>query len=228
MDNNNVDIVFSTVLVEYEGLITRIVRPSYQEDMPSYIIKGGEILGTGSNIFVRRCVYDDICGFNETYGRHQDLEFMLRALENHSYGIVDNIGIVKVDKKNIKTGKLKLEQTMEITEKYFSDFNHILNRLTEDERKKTYASEAIYILSQSLAYGTWEDVLKAKRYLLRYRRLTVGEQIKILLKRFKIGKNDLYIVMQRNMIRKDENKDLMSKLPKETIDEISLLMNQGN
>ena len=53
------------------------------------------LLGTGSNIFISKKVFDSINGFDESFKRYQDVEFMIRILERTSICGVDEFLVCK-------------------------------------------------------------------------------------------------------------------------------------
>jgi hypothetical protein len=42
-------------------------------------------------LFLRKSVVDEINGYDETFIRNQDIEFLVRVLENHKLAYVDEI-----------------------------------------------------------------------------------------------------------------------------------------
>lgn len=50
---------------------------------------------TGSNIFVRRAVIDELNGFDEAFLRHQDYEFLVRLFEKYSLIALPDILVIK-------------------------------------------------------------------------------------------------------------------------------------
>src|SRR5699024_1790966 len=47
-------------------------------------------LGSGSNFMIRRSVVEEINGFDESFERNQDLEFLVRALINYKIKHIDH------------------------------------------------------------------------------------------------------------------------------------------
>lgn len=48
-------------------------------------------MGSGSNLFLRKKVVDEIQGYDESFQRNQDIEFMVRALEHYKLAYIDEI-----------------------------------------------------------------------------------------------------------------------------------------
>ena len=50
---------------------------------------------TGSNIFVRRRVIEELGGFDESFLRHQDYEFLVRLFEHYSLKAIQKVLVIK-------------------------------------------------------------------------------------------------------------------------------------
>lgn len=48
-------------------------------------------MGSGSNLFLRKKVVDEIGGYDESFQRNQDIEFLVRVLENYKLAYVDEV-----------------------------------------------------------------------------------------------------------------------------------------
>ncbi len=88
----------------------------------------------GSNLMVRRNVVQDINGFDESFQRNQDVEFLTRILMNYKLAYVDEIGLVIHVHEN-KIGKEKFE---DITEDYLNKFSDFINKLDDSDKYMIY------------------------------------------------------------------------------------------
>lgn len=109
---------------------------------------------TGSNIFVRKTVVDDLHGFDESFMRHQDYEFLARVFEKYTL-----IGIpeVLVIKNNENVNVPSVEKIVEIKRQYLDHFSRIIGNLTDEEKQHVYQSNYI---------GIAEAAMGQKRYSL--------------------------------------------------------------
>ena len=48
-------------------------------------------MGSGSNLFLRKCVVEEIDGYDESFQRNQDIEFLVRACENYKIAYIDEV-----------------------------------------------------------------------------------------------------------------------------------------
>lgn len=102
---------------------------------------------TGSNIFVRKSVVEEINGFDETFLRHQDYEFLTRIFEKYS---LDAISEVLVVKNNENMNLPDVEKMIDIKKKYIRKFAGIISKMPSDKQKYIYYSQNIQIVEAAL------------------------------------------------------------------------------
>lgn len=79
--------------------------------------------GAGSTLLVNAETVDEINGFDETFERHQDLEFLIRLLHTGKLAYVDEPLVTLHD-----TGAPSLENVQKAKEKYLSTFEKEIER----------------------------------------------------------------------------------------------------
>lgn len=91
-------------------------------------------IGTGSNLFFRRNVIDDIGLFDESFKRNQDLEYLVRVLRKYKMAYVDSVLMEAY--YDMRIGRLDLEQTI-IRENMFREkFSPFLNDLEHKDQRE--------------------------------------------------------------------------------------------
>lgn len=81
---------------------------------------------TGSNIFVRKSVVDELNGFDPAFLRHQDYEFLVRVFEKYSLIAIPEILVIK-NNENINLPNL--EKQIAIKKQYLGKFIYIIDTL---------------------------------------------------------------------------------------------------
>ena len=133
------DIVYSSVLFLMgkhiiTGMQARTEGFTYKD-----LLINQSLLGTGSNIFVRKEVYDKIKGFDESFKRYQDIEFMIRALEvGHIVG-VDEYTVVK-DISGVRFYP-QYDKFVLAQEHFLEKFHDEINRLDSHDRRHCILSK---------------------------------------------------------------------------------------
>lgn len=120
---------------------------------------------TGSNIFVRKSVIDELDGFDPTFLRHQDYEFLVRVFEKYS---IVGIPEVLVVKNNENVNVPSAEKMVGIKKQYLGKFAMLIEKLTGDEKKYVYQSNYIGIAETAMGQKSYslanEYYLKARQY----------------------------------------------------------------
>lgn len=120
---------------------------------------------TGSNIFVRKSVIDELEGFDPTFLRHQDYEFLVRVFEKYS---LKGIPEVLVIKNNENVNVPRVEKIVEIKKQYLDHFSRIIGNLTDEEKQYVYQSNYIGIAETAMGQKSYsvanEYYSKARQY----------------------------------------------------------------
>lgn len=86
---------------------------------------------SGSNLFIRRSVLDEIHGFNEMFKRNQDLEFLVRVLQKYKVACCDeNCLIIHAHKRSA--------DMQAVTDMFLKSFSPIIEKQVESEKKRIY------------------------------------------------------------------------------------------
>ncbi|MCD7824188.1 MAG: glycosyltransferase [Oscillospiraceae bacterium] len=132
------------------------------------------LLGTGSNLFLRKSAVDEIGFFDTGFLRYQDVEFMLRF--TYQYPIIAlNEPLVRKNEVNRNIPDYdKFRKNKSII---FSKFDWMIAQLSEEERKTYYSKHYKELFESALAKGTHEQIHTAASELSQVRELTTKERI---------------------------------------------------
>lgn len=187
------DMVFCSVLIQRNNKLVQLVNPVLEDNVEMQLLLNTNLFGTGSNIFFRRKVYDDIGGFNEQYFRRQDNEFLLRALKDHSCTVINKLDIVKnnLGLNNIPSSQ-KLIQSNEL---YFKDFAYLIDSLPYQDKMEFFSNQMAWIYFCSLMKDDSKTQQKIKTDFVKYRPLTPKEKLQAFLSRLHLGRKSLLSVI---------------------------------
>lgn len=91
-------------------------------------------MGSGSNLFLRKSVVDEINGYDESFVRNQDIEFMARALENYKLAYIDEqLLMIHFE---IRAVKRTFDQIEGYTKHYLNVFEPRFRKLSKKDRKR--------------------------------------------------------------------------------------------
>lgn len=102
---------------------------------------------TGSNIFVKRDVIEELSGFDESFLRHQDYEFLVRLFEKYSLIALPEILVVKNNENFNLPDISKMEA---VKKQYLEKFSDIIERLTDNNRAYVFYANYISLAELSL------------------------------------------------------------------------------
>lgn len=103
----------------------------------------------GSNLMIRTNVVREINGFDESFLRNQDQEFLTRLLKRYEIGYVDMLGL----KVHIHKGKtIDFDKQ---TDQYIASFKNDIDELSMKDQKKVY---------MLLSLQRWKYYLSHRRY----------------------------------------------------------------
>lgn len=115
------------------GKSPREVQEKREGDLYLEALKQNLFINAGSNLLLRREVFEEIGGFNESFKRYQDVEFLLRLLRIRKMAYVNEFGLIcHVHPAN------KSVNFDEVIKHYIDAFKTDIEALPEKDRKELY------------------------------------------------------------------------------------------
>lgn len=138
--NNDYDAVLTDVLCTDEKLIpTRIIRIGKEGNCIKELLLNDMFLGTGSNLFFTRKAIETIGYFDESFNRHQDVEYMIRFYREFLSINIPEIMVIK--SKNGVNNIPEYKNMKRVKEKFACKFNEDINRLSFEEKCNFYRKQ---------------------------------------------------------------------------------------
>lgn len=110
--------------------------PREKGNLQLSLLKKSWGFGSGSNPLFTKAVYEKIGLFDETYLRHQDLEYMVRAFRYFNICVVPDILLTKyVNSNSVRPDIKKYEK---IKDKFLADFSKDIEKYGTKERNKVF------------------------------------------------------------------------------------------
>ena len=108
---------------------------------------------TGSNIFVRKSVVDELNGFEGAFLRHQDYEFLVRFFERYSLASIPELLVIK---NNENFNLPNLEKQVAIKNQYLEKFKYIIDKLPQRESNYVMHGNYINIAENAMAQNKFK------------------------------------------------------------------------
>lgn len=94
-------------------------------------------MGSGSNLLLRKFVVDEINGYDESFQRNQDIEFLVRVLENYKLAYVDEV-LLNIYQEGNRVNR-SFEQVDGYARHYLEKFEGRINQLDKSDKKRVIA-----------------------------------------------------------------------------------------
>lgn len=117
----------------------------------------------GSNLMIRRSVVEEMHGFDESFERNQDVEFLVRVLKQYKLAYVDYVGLVV----HVHTNTSIKKNFHEITNDFIGKFSATIEQLPKEEKRRVYEMLNLQIIKY----------YASKKQLSEVRRIMRNEQI---------------------------------------------------
>ena len=130
---------------------------------------------TGSNIFVKKSIMDEIKGFDTAFLRHQDYELLVRIFENYS---LESIPEVLVIKNNENINLPNIEKIIDIKKQYLNKFKSIIEILNENDRNYIFHNQYIQIAESAQKIRKYNIANQFYKKAKNYGGLSIKEQLR--------------------------------------------------
>lgn len=183
-DHPEYDGVCCDVVIIHSGEIISIVSRPDGDTIPyDSFFENYCLLGTGSNLFLKKNIIQEVNGFDDRFNRFQDVEFMLRVFKEGTVVWNPGIGIIK-DKSRVRIQdykKVREAHTL-FNEKFAEELQS-----TSDEYKRNFETDmAGYLWSLAKDSQNKENILEQMNNAKKYNRLTLSD-------RFLSGNINVYV-----------------------------------
>ena len=130
---------------------------------------------TGSNIFVRKSVVEEIDGFDGKFLRHQDYEFLARIFRNYDITAIPEVLVVK-NNENINLPNV--QKMIDIKHQYLDKFDGFIKELPEADQKYIYHSQWLSIAEAAQRTKDRKTANEYYKKAANYGALTLKEQVR--------------------------------------------------
>lgn len=168
-----VGIITGVNLQDENDVTVMAIRPKQELDVRELLLNE-MALGTGSNIFVKSDVIGAVKGFDESFVRRQDIEFMIRVCEYGKVGFVEDCLVIK--SVNGIANHPKYERMKLVIDQFANKFEKQVGALGE-EKNGFYCTQYRTLFGIALYEHNPVEIKEAIGLIRKYGKLTVKERV---------------------------------------------------
>ncbi|MFN0602898.1 glycosyltransferase family 2 protein [Facklamia hominis] len=132
-------------------------------------------IGSGSNFMVTRKALNDINGFDESFKRNQDLEFLVRLLTKYKMKSISSSTFLIHNE--IRENKFTFEELMEINSKYRKTFKRTIDSLNTKEQSEVWRTLDLWDIRSAVSRRKYLSAIG----IFRKSQLTLSDVFKYLI-----------------------------------------------
>lgn len=177
LSNPGCDSVLTNVIVtDGTSIIDCIEQTNHQDPLRDMFF--GNALGTGSNLFLSRKAVDALGGFDDSFSRRQDVEFMIRFYQQFKSAYFQENLVVKVvqHRKNMRIDYQKFKG---VEEHFIETFRDVIFDYLSDVDRMAYLNHTYTILFRMAMASSSEHVHQAVKDLITIRPLSTKEKLMV-------------------------------------------------
>lgn len=156
-----------------EGKVLAVSAEKNQGDLLVDALSRNLYIGAGSGLIIRRSVMEDLNGFDASFIRNQDQEFLVRGLKKYKMACIDAVGIRVYDHKG---GRPNIDFD-DLTKQYIQTFKKDIDALSEQEQRVVYCQLA---LQRAKGYFLKKKDIKSAKAVLKQENIPIREAISYL------------------------------------------------
>jgi glycosyltransferase involved in cell wall biosynthesis len=164
--NNDYDAVYSSVEVFRGECCVKMREATLSGNIWRELLLNEGLLGTGSNMFLKRTCVDEIGYFDERFIRYQDVEYMLRYLQKYKIYAVNEVLIrrnIKLSEKSNIPDYLKFKSNKKLI---FEKFDCLIKKLSETGQKQFFEKHYLALYHSALLSCNREYIKEAYNDLI--------------------------------------------------------------
>ncbi len=166
-----IDGVCCGVALIKENLITGIISQKNEKILtPVMLFENQNIIGTGSNIFIKKDVFWKLKGFDTGFLRFQDIEFMIRASKVGKIRFCEEVLVIKDSSDARLPNYIKVNNALQKFNEAFADD---ISMLSSASKQAYYNDRYLFLLMLAKLDGNYKEIVDVCNTMVE---LKVNEQ----------------------------------------------------
>ncbi|MED3644658.1 glycosyltransferase family 2 protein [Caldifermentibacillus hisashii] len=137
-------------------------------------------MGSGSNLFIRKEIIEELNGFDESFQRHQDYEFLVRFFEKYKLLAIDK-PLFNVEQSSNHLNLPDSEKAYEYRMKYINKFKNLLNTMNKSDVLEIYHKNFIDLSQLALKERKYKLAFSWFKKAVSYKYISVKELLRLVI-----------------------------------------------
>jgi len=143
----------------------------------SNLLKLENSIAAGSTLLIKKVVVDDLGGFDESFIRHQDWEFMVRFFSKYKLSCVPRILVkLHIDDRRNSPSAATLENTKE---EFFRKFQTTIMNLPPQDQKLIFKRHMLEVCKAFIAERSFKKAYTYFRNAKQHSKITLTEHLRL-------------------------------------------------
>ena len=185
IDKYNPDFICSGYIYKYNSKIISQKIPDVDKNRKKCeleLLKAKSFFGTGSNIICKKDIIQKIGGFDESFLRNQDIEFIIRYLkESKKIYVIPEYLVIKNIENIINVPNI--EKALDNKIKFLNKFKSLIDLYDEETKKSIYTTNYYELMYNAIKKQDKYEIKQAKKILKEKNIYSCGKVFMMKLKR---------------------------------------------
>lgn len=169
-----------------QGQSVRVLDVSGEENALVKVLACVYNMGSGSNLFVRKTVIDEIGGFDERLLRHQDYDFLARFFQKYKMKKI-NEPLFQIEQRSTHLNTPNLKKLEDAKDIYINNYKDIIDKLPSVDMNYVYYSQYISLSETAIRSNDRDAEEKYSQLASQYMRIGVKQRIRMSLLKFYVS-----------------------------------------
>lgn len=170
--------VYSSVIVTRNRKIIGLIEAKSNGNFKNELLLDKFSFGTGSNLFFRTEVVKALNGFNISFQRHQDIEFMIRFFKR--YKLVSSYEPTVVKVQDDRANEPDLRKLIDVKKNYINSFIEEIEKMESTDKKEFYKINMCQILYSAIRFKEYSKFKNIKKEIKKYITIDLKSNIRFL------------------------------------------------
>ena len=117
------------------------------------------MIGSGSNFILKRAVISKVIGFDPSFIRHQDFEFLVRVAEEFEF-IVYNQALLNLYDENVHNNQISINKLITTKKQYLKKYQYLVDERDKKTIENLQLQSILFSIYSSNQESDYNNIIK--------------------------------------------------------------------